>query len=102
MESVEDRLEMSQRERDVLKVMSTVLRRGRTQAEAARLLRRSVRQGGRVPRRGGGGRGVAGRRSGVRIGLGVGGPGGSAQGSWCRWTRLSKSGWRDVGKRWCW
>jgi hypothetical protein len=34
-----DRIEMSQRERDVLKVMAPVLRKERTQAEAARLLR---------------------------------------------------------------
>jgi hypothetical protein len=34
---------MSQRERDVLKIMSAVLRGERTQAEAARLLRKSER-----------------------------------------------------------
>jgi len=39
-----DRIEMSQRERDVLKVMSLVLSGKRTQAEAARLLKRSTRQ----------------------------------------------------------
>jgi hypothetical protein len=39
-----DRMAMSQRERDVLKVMQGVLDGKRTQAEAARLLRRSVRQ----------------------------------------------------------
>jgi hypothetical protein len=39
-----DRIEMSQRERDVLKVMSLVLSGRRTQVEAARLLKRSPRQ----------------------------------------------------------
>jgi len=39
-----DRVEMSQRERDVLKVMQVVLDGKRTQAEAARLLKRSIRQ----------------------------------------------------------
>jgi hypothetical protein len=34
-----DRVEMSQRERDVLKVMQGVLEGTRTQAEAARLLK---------------------------------------------------------------
>src|SRR5436853_3127030 len=46
-----DRIEMSQRERDVLKVMSAVLKGGRTQAEAARLLGRSERQVRRIQRR---------------------------------------------------
>jgi hypothetical protein len=46
-----DVLEMSQRERDVLKVMSLVLKGERTQAEAARLLGRSVRQVRRLQRR---------------------------------------------------
>ena len=46
-----DRIEMSQRERDVLKVMSAVLKGERTQAEAARLLGRSERQVRRVQRR---------------------------------------------------
>jgi hypothetical protein len=39
-----DRIEMSQHERDILKVMEPVLRGERTQAEAARLLGLSVRQ----------------------------------------------------------
>jgi len=39
-----DRIEMSRWERDVLKVMAPVLQGERTQGEAARLLRRSVRQ----------------------------------------------------------
>lgn len=39
-----NRVAMSQRERDVLKVMQPVLDGKRTQAEAARLLKRSVRQ----------------------------------------------------------
>lgn len=39
-----DRIEMSQRERDVLKVMSLVLSGKRSQLEAARLLGRSTRQ----------------------------------------------------------
>jgi transposase len=46
-----DRFAMSQRERDVLKVMSLVLSGRRTQREAARLLDRSVRQVRRVERR---------------------------------------------------
>jgi hypothetical protein len=46
-----NRVEMSQRERDVLKVMSSVLKGERTQAEAARLLRRSDRQIRRLLRR---------------------------------------------------
>jgi ribosomal protein L29 len=44
-------LQMSRRERDVLKVMSLVLSGQRTQAEAARLLKRSVRQVRRMQRR---------------------------------------------------
>jgi hypothetical protein len=48
---LEDRIEMSQRERDVLKVMAPVLEGRRTQAEAARLLQRSLRQVRRVQRR---------------------------------------------------
>ena len=47
----EDRIEMSQRERDVLKVMAPVLKGKRTQAEAARLRERSVRQVRRIQRR---------------------------------------------------
>ena len=39
-----DLISMSQRERDVLKVMSAVVKGDRTQVEAARLLGRSVRQ----------------------------------------------------------
>jgi hypothetical protein len=46
-----DRIEMSQRERDVLKVMSSVLKGERTQVEAARLLKRSVRQVRRIQQR---------------------------------------------------
>lgn len=46
-----DRIEMSQRERDVLKVMAPVLRGERTQIEAARLLGRSVRQVRRIHRK---------------------------------------------------
>ena len=46
-----DRIEMNQRERDVLKAMSLVLERKRTQAEAARLLGYSVRQVRRIQRR---------------------------------------------------
>jgi hypothetical protein len=42
---------MSQRERDLLKVMHTVIAEERTQAEAARLLRLSVRQVRRIQRR---------------------------------------------------
>jgi len=47
----EDRIEMSQAERDRLKVMASVLTRERTQAEAGRLLQRSVRQVRRLQRR---------------------------------------------------
>ena len=46
-----NRVEMSQRERDVLKVMQLVLDGQRTQAEAARLLQLSVRQVRRIQRR---------------------------------------------------
>ena len=46
-----DRVAMSQRERDVLKVMHGVMDGKRTQAEAARLLRRSVRQVRRLQRK---------------------------------------------------
>src|SRR5829696_1874011 len=46
-----DLLAMSQRERDVLKVMQGVLDGARTQAEAARLLKRSTRQVRRLQRR---------------------------------------------------
>jgi transposase len=46
-----DRIEMSQRERDVLKVMSLVLKGERTQEEAARLLKRCVRQIRRIEHR---------------------------------------------------
>lgn len=46
-----DLLEMNRRERDVLKVMSLVLKGERTQEEAARLLGRSVRQVRRIQRR---------------------------------------------------
>lgn len=46
-----DRIAMSQRERDVLKVMEGVLRGDRSQVEAARLLRLSVRQVRRIQRR---------------------------------------------------
>ena len=46
-----DRIEMSQPERDRLKIMALVLEGKRTQAEAARLLKRSVRQVRRIQRR---------------------------------------------------
>src|SRR3954471_15228859 len=46
-----DRIPMSQKERDVLKVMHSVLKGERTQAEAARLLRISVRQVRRIQRK---------------------------------------------------
>jgi len=46
-----DRIEMSQQERDRLKVMTSVLEGERTQREAARLLNRCVRQVRRVQRR---------------------------------------------------
>jgi len=45
------RIEMSQRDRDVLKVMSGVLKGDRTQVEAARLLGKSVRQVRRIAQR---------------------------------------------------
>jgi hypothetical protein len=47
----QDLVEMSRRERDVLKVMSLVLKGERSQMEAARLLDRSVRQVRRIQRR---------------------------------------------------
>ncbi len=46
-----DRMAMSQRERDVLKVMHGVIEGERTQAEAGRLLKRSVRQVRRLQRK---------------------------------------------------
>lgn len=46
-----DRIPMSQRERDVLKILHTVLRDERTQAEAARLLDLSVRHVRRIQRK---------------------------------------------------
>jgi len=46
-----DLIEMSQRERDVLKVMALVLKGERRQVEAARMLKRSVRQVRRIQRR---------------------------------------------------
>jgi hypothetical protein len=46
-----DRTEMSQRERDILKIMAGVLRGDRTQAEAARLLDLSTRQVRRLQRK---------------------------------------------------
>src|SRR3954453_9918904 len=46
-----DRIPMSQRERDVLKIMHAVLSGERTQAEAARLLRLSTRQVRRLQRK---------------------------------------------------
>src|SRR3954466_14251129 len=46
-----DRIEMSQRERDVLKVMQPVLTGQRTQAQAAALLGLTVRQVRRIQRR---------------------------------------------------
>lgn len=45
------RVEMSQRERDILKVMQPVLDGKRTQSEAARLLKLSVRQVRRIQRK---------------------------------------------------
>ena len=47
----EDRIEMSQRERDRLKVMAPVMSGERTQREAARLLKLCVRQVRRLQRR---------------------------------------------------
>ena len=46
-----DRIAMSQKERDVLKVLHGILAGQRTQAEAARLLRISVRQVRRLQRK---------------------------------------------------
>jgi hypothetical protein len=46
-----DRISMSQRERDLLKVMGPVLQGQRTQAEAARLANLSVRQIRRIQRK---------------------------------------------------
>src|SRR3954464_7390642 len=70
-----DRIPMSQKERDVLKVMHSVLKGERTQAEAARLLRISVRQVRRIQRKrevGGNGAlvdGLRGRPSNRLVGL---------------------------------
>ena len=47
----EDRIAMSQKERDTLKIMTPVLAGKRTQVQAARLLRRSTRQIRRLQRR---------------------------------------------------
>ena len=47
----EERIGMSQRERDVLKVMSGVLAGDRRQVEASRLLGKSIRQVRRIQRR---------------------------------------------------
>ena len=47
----EERIAMSQRERDVVKVMAEVEAGDRTQREAARLLRRTIRQIRRIQRR---------------------------------------------------
>ncbi len=47
----EERISMSQSERDVLKVMGLVLTGERTQPEAARLLGKSIRQVRRIQRR---------------------------------------------------
>ena len=51
MERHEDRMVMSQTERDVLKIMEPVLQGKRTQAEAARLLKLTVRHVRRIQRR---------------------------------------------------
>ena len=51
MERDEDRILMSQYERDLLKIMAPVLQSKRTQAEAARLLKLSERQVRRIQRR---------------------------------------------------
>lgn len=51
MERHDDRMAMSQSERDLLKIMAPVLQGKRTQAEAARLLKLSVRQVRRIQRR---------------------------------------------------
>src|SRR6516165_8012373 len=48
---MESRIEMSQRDRDTLKVMAAVLKGERTQSEAARLLGKSTRQVRRIQRR---------------------------------------------------
>lgn len=48
---VQDRVEMNQRERDVLKVMHGVIEGKRTQVEAARLLKLGVRQVRRLQRK---------------------------------------------------
>lgn len=48
---MENRISMSQRERDVLKAMAPVLKGERTQVEAARLLKLSARQVRRIVRR---------------------------------------------------
>lgn len=78
MDGFEDRMDMSQRERDVLKIMTAVLRGERTQQEASRLLGKSVRQVRRIQRRleGEGDRGVVhrlrGRSSNHQLGTSCG------------------------------
>src|SRR5260370_12326751 len=51
VEPSQDRILMSQKERDVLKIMHAVLQGQRTQAEAARLLGKSTRQVRRLLRK---------------------------------------------------
>jgi hypothetical protein len=51
MDRLQDRIVMNQSERDLLKVMAPVLQGKRTQGEAARLLRLSVRQVRRIQKR---------------------------------------------------
>ena len=51
MERLQDRIVMSQSDRDVLKTMAAVLQGKRSQAEAARLLGLTVRQVRRIQRR---------------------------------------------------
>ena len=81
-----DRISMSQKERDVLKIMHAVLRRERTQAEAARLLDRSPRDFGN------------GNDAGKPIAVVA--PDALASASWCRWMLRSATGWRDAASNW--
>src|SRR5258708_1602435 len=88
-----DRIAMSQKERDALKVLHGVLRGERSQAEAARLLDLSTRHVRRLQRK---------RAAGADPALvpGLRARAALASGSWCRWTPPSTTGWRAAAKTW--
>ena len=89
----QDRIAMSQPERDRLAVLRGVQSGDRTQVEAARLLKLSVRQVRRLScelKADGDGalvHGLRGRPSNHR--------------SWCRWTRRFTTGSKVAARRWC-